>query len=146
MRRPTEQPGLRHRMTREKNRISWQHDLLHVLCADLAGALSSGDAEPAQSTFKHLRGALEAHFSLEEQQTFPALHGLAPGMTGDLLVLVKEHHAFADDLDRLHQAITRRDLTKSSEQLEELVRSLRSHEAREEALFHPADAGAKSPD
>jgi len=86
-----EQPGLRLRVGREARRISSQHRQLDTFYGMVLDSLSNGRAERARSEFLRFHDALEAHFTVEEQIHFPALHGLRPELDAELATLVEVH-------------------------------------------------------
>ena len=140
-----DQPGLRLRLAHASRRLPAQHDFLDALVATTGRALERTDALEAQEAIRGFRGALEAHFQIEEEVHFPALHGLRPGLEAELEALVREHHALRDRLLVLEGRIGREAGVAVAPDFAELAEALREHESREERLFAAdARAGARS--
>lgn len=136
-----DQPGLRLRLAHASRRLPVQHDFLDALLATTGRALERTDAAEAQEAMRGFRGALEAHFQLEEEVHFPALHGLQPRCGAELEALVREHHALRDRLLALEGRLGREPGSAVAPDFAELAHALRQHESREERLF-VADARA----
>jgi len=128
------QPGLRLRVGREARRISSQHRQLDTFYGMVLDSLSNGRAERARSEFLRFHDALEAHFTVEEQIHFPALHGLRPELDAELAALVEEHRTFRDALDQIAQTLEASNLPRAAEELDRLVLGLAAHEGREERM------------
>ncbi len=110
---PTE-TGLRHRARRVARQISKQHRHLNPLFEVLEDSLSPGGGDGAPEACARFRDALEAHFSLEDEFFFPALHGLCP--------------------ERAAEAISEGGLEQAARVLQDFASTLSSHERREEQL------------
>ena len=67
--------GLDMRMRREALRVASQRHQLDQFHEVFESALARGDAASAKQSFARFADALEAHFKLEEEVYFPALHG-----------------------------------------------------------------------
>ncbi len=128
-------PGLRLRLAHASRRLPVQHDFLDALLATTGRALERMPPEEAQEAMRGFRGALEAHFQLEEEVHFPALHGLDSGLEAELGGLVSEHHALRDRLLALEGRLGREPGPAVAPAFAELAQALRQHESREERLF-----------
>ena len=135
MARSDDQPGLRLRLAHASRRLPAQHDFLDALLATTSRALERMPPAEAQEAMRGFRGALEAHFQLEEEVHFPALHGLEPRLQAELEALVLEHHALRDRLLVLEGRIGREPGAAVASDFAELAQTLREHESREERLF-----------
>jgi hypothetical protein len=89
----------------------------------------------AQDAMRGFRGALDAHFQLEEEVHFPALHGLQRDVEAELEALVLEHHALRDRVLVLEGRAGREPGPTVAQEFTDWARSLRQHETREERLF-----------
>lgn len=127
----TLETGLRHRLRRALRRIESQHVQMRALLDELERAARSGAAAPMHEALAHLRDALAAHFELEDQMLFPALHGLAPGARAPLEALSHQHHLFLSDLDDM--LASRRACDTAA--VARLHASLGEHERKEELLL-----------
>jgi iron-sulfur cluster repair protein YtfE (RIC family) len=127
--------GLDLRLRREALRVASQHHQLDQFHEVFENALARGDAAAAQQSFARFADALEAHFKLEEQVYFPALHGRDALTAPELGELVREHDALREALDEIHRALRARDLAASDAALGAWLPRLVLHERREEALM-----------
>ena len=90
--------GLRHRLRRAVRRSESQHVQLRALLAEIEGPLRAGTRIVAADLLARLRDALQAHFELEDQTLFPALHGLRPEVSAPIEGLCREHAQFLSEL------------------------------------------------
>jgi hypothetical protein len=134
MKRDNRQPGLEMRVDREARRISNQHRQLDEFYGMVVSSLEGGMLARARSEFVRFHDALEAHFQVEEQIHFPALHGLAPELDAELASLVEEHREFRERLERLAELFERGDAARCGRELDGLVVELATHEGREERI------------
>ena len=136
----SDQPGLRLRLAHEARRIAVQHGYLDALEATTLRALERGDSLEMRQALHGFHGSLDAHFTLEEQVHFPALHGLHPELEPDLDALIREHVRFRDELDRIEASL--RDPSGGSADalaaFRDVAASLGPHEQREEQLLERA--------
>jgi hemerythrin-like domain-containing protein len=130
-----EQPGLRRRLAHASRRLSVQHEYLDALLATTRRALERNTPPEAREALHAFRGALDAHFALEEQVHFPALHGLDPARDREIEVLVLEHRALRDRLLVLEGKVGREPRDGVARDFVDLGAALRDHESREERLF-----------
>lgn len=129
------QTGLRHRLKRVARQISDQHRHLATLCAELRRALEGEAADGEVLTrFDGYRDAMDAHFDLELQVFFPALHGLRPDSSRELGALGVEHERLRAELAALRADLAGGLRGGCCSGLEAFVRKLGEHEAREERL------------
>jgi len=129
------QNGLRRRVGIEARRISSQHRQLDQFYGMLAEALRRERPADARSAFQRFRDALEAHFTMEDEIHFPALHGLRPDLEAQLSALVAEHRDFRQQLETLQGQFDRSELGPGAEVLDDFVTRLAAHEGREEKLL-----------
>jgi hemerythrin HHE cation binding domain-containing protein len=90
--------GLRHRLRRAVRRSESQHGQLRALIAEIEEPLRRGTRIVPAELLARLRDALQAHFELEDQTLFPALHGLRPDVSAPIELLCREHAGFLNDL------------------------------------------------
>lgn len=141
-----DQPGLRLRLAHASRRLPAQHDFLAALSATTGRALERMPTGEAQEAMRGFRGAVEAHFQLEEEVHFPALHGLHSGLEAELRALVSEHHALRDRLLALEGRLGREPGPAVAPAFAELAHALRQHESREERLFLADGRAADGPE
>ena len=128
--------GLRHRLKRVARQISDQHRHLRVVYAELAEALTGAEPAPdALERFAHYREAIEAHFALESDTFFPAVHGLHADWGSALAALDRAHDQLREVLARLERCIQGGSSDDAARGLADFATELRDHEAREEELL-----------
>lgn len=127
--------GLNRRLLIEARRMTKQHERLGMLWTALLEPLANDDLEGARRPLEVLADGLRAHFSVEEDVEFPALHRGDPARSAALQRIIEEHVHFRKTLDRMQALVARSDLEGLSEAAAELAAEMSDHEAREEALF-----------
>jgi hypothetical protein len=138
---PPDPDGLGLRLRREALRVASQHHQLDQFHEVFESALARGDAPAAELSFARFADALEAHFALEEQIYFPALHGRDPAAAGELAGLVREHEALRAAVAETAGALRSRDLAACDGTLRRWLPRLVLHERREESLMAREAAG-----
>lgn len=128
------QNGLSRRLAIEARRISSQHRQLDELYGLLLGALEHEPVASVLRGFERFRDALEAHFGMEDDVHFPALHGLKPELESRLTALVEEHKIMRKELDVVQAHLRSGDLEEGARALDGLVVRLARHEEAEEQL------------
>lgn len=128
------QPGLRYRIKRAIRQMGEQHAHLRACFTEIRMALARGDATGSRDALERLRLALDAHFELEDDVFFPALHGLRPDCADGLERLSREHVGFADALRRLAKELEDAGVDACERAFEAFVWSIAEHEAHEERL------------
>jgi iron-sulfur cluster repair protein YtfE (RIC family) len=126
--------GLRHRLRRAARQMATQHEHLRTLIHAIADAAEDGRVAEIPESVDRLRGAIEAHFSLEDDVFFPALHGLRPEAGRDLNALMREHVDFLEELARLRTDLTTDALDTFAKGYRAFCKSIAEHECREERL------------
>ena len=122
------------RLALEAKRVAAQHDAIDAFEREVRAAFETGDARAVDASLRSLERALVAHFAIEEDVHFPALHGSDPGLAGGLRELIREHVAFRESL----AGLIRDGAAPAADRLAAFARlteALRKHEDREEALF-----------
>lgn len=130
-----EEAGERIRMRSHERRIEGQHARLDEFARDVYDALDRGRAAAAIGDFALYATALEAHMSLEEDVTFPRLHGLRPDLGNQLTLLTREHELLRGELSSIQAQLEAGDDAGAHLAFEALARRLEKHEAREEELL-----------
>jgi len=128
------QDGLEKRIAFEARRISSQHRQLDAFHELVARALEAGDPTAVLAAFTRFRDALEAHFAMEDDVFFPALHGLRPELESELTALVQQHHALRAQLVRVQELFDAERIGDGGRVLDAMVDVLIEHETREERL------------
>jgi iron-sulfur cluster repair protein YtfE (RIC family) len=127
----TLETGLRHRLRRALRRIESQHVQMRALLNAVERAARTEEAALVLEPLAHLRDALAAHFELEDQVLFPALHGLSPGARVPLETLSDQHREFLSELDDMLASKRACDTPVVAR----LHASIGEHERREEQLL-----------
>jgi iron-sulfur cluster repair protein YtfE (RIC family) len=123
--------GLRHRLRRALRRVESQHALMRELLQELEKGVRNGDPAAARAPLARLRDALAAHFDLEDQVLFPALHGLSPSARTALETLSAQHREFLAELADMLAAKCACD----AQAVSRLHAAIGDHERREELLL-----------
>jgi hemerythrin HHE cation binding domain-containing protein len=123
--------GLRHRLRRAVRRSESQHVQLRALLAEIEAPLRRGMRMIPAEPLARLRDALQAHFELEDQTLFPAVHGLQPTAGGSIEALCREHAQFLGELGDALGATSGCD----GDAFVRLRAALGDHERREEQLL-----------
>ena len=137
-RQDRDQPGLRKRLARQGTGIASQHRQLDLFVREVSQALRLCQWRDCETAVFRLQGALNAHFAVEEQVVFPALHGLHSELADELLALERDHERLREDVDRLALAIVTSDITTARRALEEFDAALSAHERSEERILENA--------
>lgn len=127
------QTGLRHRLKRVVRQMGDQHRHLKALYAELRTALEAEASPAAVASVTRYRDAIDAHFELESEVFFPAVHGLVPALGPELEALEREHALLRAALGAVHGELEL-DPGAGAEALAHFVATLREHEAREEGI------------
>jgi len=138
-----EQRGLRRRVEIESRRIPAQHRQLDQLYGVVLGALEDRSAQAAATAFRRFQEACRAHFAMEDEVYFPALHGLRPELDADLAALVEEHRALEAVLAELEALFEAGRLAEAENALDRLVPRLAAHEGQEERLLDGLRGGGR---
>lgn len=136
------QPGLRLRLRRASREIGLQHERLREIRAGLDEALAQDDRRRLRERMAQYRDALLAHFSLEDEVFFPALHGLYPERYSELEALSQDHDALTLSVVSLSEGVSHARASQWQAEFYELRRALALHEGREEALVRELARGA----
>jgi iron-sulfur cluster repair protein YtfE (RIC family) len=135
MSRSDDQPGLRLRLAHEARRIAVQHGYLDALEAATLRALERCTPAEAREALHGFRGALDAHFALEEQLHFPALHGLHAELAPEIGALERDHAEFRAAAEALEARVGLEPRGDVTHDFRALAERLREHEGREERML-----------
>jgi iron-sulfur cluster repair protein YtfE (RIC family) len=127
--------GLRYRVQRVQHQMRAQHRHLHPFFDEIQSALARRDGAPVEDGLERLAEALEAHFDLEDEVLFPALHGLHPERGEEIAALSEDHGELLGALARLFDALRDAALARFAEDFDAFREDLARHEAREEQLI-----------
>ena len=137
--------GLRYRLRRVSRQIAEQHEHMHELARELEQAFTAQLPDKLKDVLLRFRGAMDAHFALEDGVFFPALHGLHPEQRSELEELSRQHQNFGVEVERLRQLLEEGSLERFGTAFHELLTGLAEHERREEKMVRSlADTFAAS--
>jgi hypothetical protein len=131
---PSDQIGLRHRISRLSEQVGRQHRHLEELRAEVAEALRCAAPAEACRWLEQFNAALVAHFELEQNIFFPALHGLDPSRKRELEALEREHVDLLADLASVLTGIGSEGWGDAALRFQSCLDRLRGHERIEERL------------
>lgn len=137
------QNGLIFRVRRSARRLADQHRHLRELIPEFERAVELADSAALRSMISRYRVGVVAHFNLEDQVFFPALHGLRSDQTPALDRLSREHEGFLRRLTELRELLTAATVEAFAEGFRKLLTDLGAHEKQEEQLVREVarDAG-----
>lgn len=128
--------GLRWRLRRVARELAAQHDRLREIVSEINTALDASDVERIGEVMARYGDALQAHFRLEENVVFPALHG-ADARTGEPVAeLVNEHVSLFAEVEHLIANAGDAGSADWRARFYELRRALALHESQEESLVN----------
>ena len=136
------EPGLALRMRSEARRISEQHRRLAELKDEVSAALSNESMGSARVRFQRFAEALGAHFDVEEQVFFPAIHGIDPELGRTVDELVTAHERLRGELAVLLAHLGSGEPSACVLLLDDLVKQLQMHERVEEWAMERAARSA----
>jgi hypothetical protein len=131
---PSSQIGLRHRVRRLVEQIAGQHRQLGELRSEIDAAFARGAREDAGRSLTRFRAVLVAHFELEQDVFFPALHGLEPSRKRDLEALEQEHADLLAQLESVLAGVESERQADCADRFRSCLERLRGHEQIEEEL------------
>jgi hemerythrin len=126
--------GLRHRVKRAVRQMSEQHRNIRAIHGSIRGALERGGVQDVRAALDRLQSAMEAHFALEDEVFFPALHGLRPQFGESLETLSREHVGFSETLRKLGADLEASGVETFQSAFEAYSEILAAHERREEQI------------
>ena len=126
--------GLRHRVKRAVRQMSDQHRNLRAIHGSIRGALERGGMQDVCAALDRLQCAMGAHFALEDEVFFPALHGLRPEFADSLEALSREHAGFGEALRKLGPDLEASGVESFRSGFEAYAEALAAHERREEQI------------
>ena len=130
-----DEPALERRIEHFAVRLSGQHRQLDEFFAEVISAVERGSLISARATFTRFYEALDAHITLEDRVFFPALRGLHPRITSELVRFVEDHDGFRRSLDELSDLLAEGSVEEFSGAFDRFAVVFSQHEEREERLM-----------
>ena len=123
--------GLRHRLRRALQQIEAQHRHLKPIYRELVQVVAGRRSGSEREWFAKYADALTAHFDLEEEMVFPAVHGLDAGASREIAMLSRDHSTLLARLKSFEPSLSG---PEAGTLLEAFAATLCEHEEREEKL------------
>jgi hemerythrin superfamily protein len=126
--------GLIFRVRRSARRMADQHRHLRDLVPEFERAVERADADALGDMVSRYIEGIVAHFNLEDDVFFPALHGLRPERGDALEALSREHEGFLQRLAELRNGLASEPVERFADGFRQILADLGDHEKREEQL------------
>lgn len=126
--------GLRHRLRRARKQIESQHEQLRTLHDALCTCCANARVDAVRAAADRLAAAIDAHFSMEDEVFFPALHGLHRESESDLKALIGEHARYRKQFAELCEGLRSDSIDDFEKSYRALAAAMAEHEGREERL------------
>ena len=139
------EPGLGKRIEHAARRISSQHRQLDEFYGLVATAIEEARPDEAAAAFRCFADALEAHFAMEENVHFPALHSLRPELAERLSSVESEHADLRERIAAVSDRLAGGDLSGAEGAFDLLVTRLAAHEGKEEGIVEEIGAAGRAP-
>lgn len=133
-------------MTEITRRLSDDHNHCDDLFAAAESAVGKRHWDAAERLFAVFRNALARHFAAEEEVLFPAFESRTGMLAGPTQVMRSEHRQMTDLVERMAEAIARRDEAAYLGESETLLMLMRQHNLKEEQILYPMADRALGPD
>jgi regulator of cell morphogenesis and NO signaling len=118
--------------------LSWDHDRLDGLLAEVTRRVTSGNFSHAASIFIAFDDGLRRHIRIEEAILFPLFEAhTGMGHTGPTVVLRAEHRLIEAELTRMRQALEIGDSAEYGTGLAVLHGVMGPHVLKEEQVLYP---------
>jgi hemerythrin len=132
--------GLRYRLRRAARQVGEQHRHIAEIYIALGNAVASRTKQDAAEALRRYEEAIHAHFSLEEEVFFPAIHGIETTQDGEVGNLANTHDELRVELRSLVDALSDADPEIFSDSLHRFAKHLAIHESHEEGLLERINA------
>lgn len=113
------------------------HNHCDELFAQAEAAVSQGLWDDARRRFADFRSALARHFTAEEQTLFPAFEARTGMVAGPTQVMRAEHAQMNGLVERMAEALERRNDQAYLGESETLLMLMRQHNLKEEQILYP---------
>lgn len=122
------------------------HNRCDEIFAQAEAAVSQGQWDEAERRFADFRAALTRHFAAEEQTLFPAFEARTGMVAGPTKVMRAEHAQMNGLVERMAEALARRNDRAYLGESETLLMLMRQHNLKEEQILYPMADRALGPD
>lgn len=117
--------------------LSWDHDRLDALLADVQRMVEDGELERADHTFAEFFEGLRRHIRIEEEVLFPEFEARTGVTQGPTRVMRHEHRQIEEALEAMREALDRADAAAFRAGDARLLEVLSPHNAKEERILYP---------
>ncbi len=117
--------------------LTEEHRKCDNLYAEAEQSVTSGDWEKARELFKEFKEKTLLHFKKEEDILFPEFEERTGMVMGPTQVMRHEHSQARDLLERLEQALEKRDKDTFLSVGESLMILIQQHNMKEEQILYP---------
>jgi iron-sulfur cluster repair protein YtfE (RIC family) len=126
--------------------LSWDHDRLDGILADVTRMVDDGELERAEHTYSDFREGLQRHIRIEEEILFPLFEQRTGMVRGPTEVMRQEHRVIKEAMDLMAEALASGKGASYHEGRELLEESLPSHNQKEEHVLYPTIDHLLDPD
>jgi hemerythrin-like domain-containing protein len=123
------------KLRKASRRIASQHHRLESFYSIVSNALARGEEQEADAGLTSFIDALDAHFTLEESEWFPALAKTRSTLRQEVSELAEEHEKFRHDLEQVRKRLRMREFEASIAYFDYLLNELARHDDREERML-----------
>ncbi len=116
--------------------LSAQHDHCDNLFVEAENAAAQSQWNNAEKLFDSFRTSTELHFNREELVLFPAFEQATTTSGGPTDVMRSEHRQIRGILQRLEEALKKRDTDQFLGEAETLLPLLQQHNLKEESMLY----------
>jgi iron-sulfur cluster repair protein YtfE (RIC family) len=125
--------------------LSWDHDRLDAILADVALKVDAGKMGEARDTYRGFDHGLRRHIRIEEELLFPLFEARTGVVSGPTAVMRSEHREIERAIGLMREALGRGDADGFREGLRFLRAVLPDHNAKEEHVLYPTTDRLLSP-
>lgn len=113
----------------------------HRRCDELFAAAerlaAAGEWSAAADAYARFHGAIEHHFSMEEDELFPAFEAATGSTMGPTQVMRMEHGQMRSLFERMRNALTAKDVDTYLGASDTLLILMQQHNMKEEQMLYP---------
>lgn len=117
--------------------LSWDHDRLDGLLADVVRLVDQNDLAAAREAYPAFDEGLRRHIRIEEEILFPLFERKTGMTSGPTMVMREEHRIIQSALDRMKAALVAAAAPAFRDALATLESTLPPHNMKEENVLYP---------
>ncbi len=123
------------KLRKASRRIASQHHKLESFYSVVSNALAKGEENEADAGLTSFINALDAHFTLEDREWFPALAKIGSTLRRETSELAAEHQKFRHDLDQVRKRLRMKEFEAAIACFDQFLYELARHDDREERML-----------